>query len=59
MNRSEYIREARLRQPLAELTRKANKARGRINLYSQEEIDLAEVEARELVAWLGMMERDR
>lgn len=50
MTRSERIREFRLRQPVAELRRKAEKSRERANLHTREELDLAEAKARELSA---------
>jgi len=58
-DRQERIRRARLRQPRAELERKAAKATERANLYSQEEIDLADAEASELADWFTQAERVR
>lgn len=43
--RQERIRQLRLRQPLAELQRKAAKAAERANLYTQEGLDLADARA--------------
>ena len=43
--REAAIREGRLRQPLRELQRKAEKARDRSRLYSQEELDYADAVA--------------
>lgn len=45
MDRMQRIREYRLKQPLAELERKAAKARNRANLYTQEGLDAADVRA--------------
>jgi hypothetical protein len=62
--REEKIRQARLRQPIEELARKAATARGRhTNQYwSQEELDLADAEAKDLFNYLngtsGQGERD-
>jgi len=58
MERAERIREARLHQPIEELKRKADKSRERANLYSQEEIDLADAEARELVAYFARIKEE-
>lgn len=49
--RSDKIRAARLKQPKAELERKADKARSRSNIWAQEELDAASVEAEEMVKW--------
>lgn len=53
MINSEKIREHRLRQPLSKLARKADKARERANIYSQEELDYADAWARDTHAKLG------
>jgi hypothetical protein len=49
--REEKIKQYRLKQPVAELERKAIKSRERANLYTQEELDLAAREAMELFIW--------
>ena len=51
--REEKIREFRLKQPLDELERKADKARERSKLWSQEELDAATAQARDFTKWLG------
>lgn len=51
--REEKIRQYRLKQPLAELERKADKSRDRANIWTQEEIDAADKEAREWSAWFN------
>jgi hypothetical protein len=50
---TQRIETARQSQPLSELRRKAEKARSRSNIWTQEEIDLAEVEAAEMAAFFG------
>lgn len=50
--REEKIRQYRLKQPRALLEQKANKARDRANLWSQEELDAADAEAKEIAASL-------
>lgn len=47
------IAACRARQPLAELRRKANKARNRANIWTIEELDLAAAEARRMADALG------
>jgi hypothetical protein len=42
----------RRKQPIEELKRKADKAICKSNLWTQEELDLAKVEAAEMAAWL-------
>ena len=48
MTREERIASYRQGQPLAELRRKAEKAVCRSNLWTQEELDLADAEATDL-----------
>jgi hypothetical protein len=48
--RAERIRQFRLKQPRAELERKAKKAVERSNLYTQEELDAADAQARDICA---------
>lgn len=49
--REEKIMQARLRQPLPELDRKARKACTRSNVWTQEEIDAAKTWAKEAANW--------
>lgn len=51
IQRKERIREFRLRQPQEELDRKADKARERSNLWTQEELDAADKKATALAAY--------
>jgi hypothetical protein len=51
--REARIREYRLRQPRAELERKAAKAADRAKLWTQEEFDAADAEARDLAAYFA------
>lgn len=51
--REARIREYRLRQPITELQRKADKSRDRARLWTQEELDASEVEAAELCRFLN------
>jgi hypothetical protein len=44
-DREDYFRAARLRQPEAELKRKADKARRRQNIWTNEELDYIKVYA--------------
>ena len=52
--RLERIRQFRLKQPQAELDRKADKARDRAKLWTQEEIDAADKEAARFLAALEL-----
>lgn len=55
--RQSRIREARLRQPIEELERKALKACNRANLWTAEELDFAAARGRALAdALAGVME---
>lgn len=54
--REERIRQFRVKQPLAELDRKAVKARRR-GFWTQEEIDAAKVRAAEMAAWFDAHEK--
>ncbi|KKL25214.1 hypothetical protein LCGC14_2407550 [marine sediment metagenome] len=47
-SRKDKIKEYRLHQPLEELKRKARKARERANLWTVEELDYAQAQAREI-----------
>lgn len=49
-DRKALLRAARQRQPLAELERKAAKARRRQQIWTAEELDLAKAEAADLIA---------
>lgn len=51
--REERIRQYRLKQPQAELDRKADKARERANLWTQEELDAADRQAREWIEFFN------
>lgn len=51
------IREKRLKQPVEELLRKAVKSRERANLFTQEELDYADVEAKELYEYFRLRAR--
>lgn len=51
-DRAKQIEEARLRQSSDELQRKADKARNRARLWTQEELDMARVQSRELIRQL-------
>jgi hypothetical protein len=57
--REERIAEFRRKQPIEELRRKANLATDRFNLWSQEELDLADAEARELAAFFTSAENKK
>jgi hypothetical protein len=46
--RQERIRQYRIKQPQAELDRKASKAVERANIWTQEELDAADKEAEDL-----------
>jgi hypothetical protein len=48
LDRAMRIELYRLDQPIEELRRKAEKARCKSNLWTQEELDLADAEASEL-----------
>lgn len=52
VSRSDYLRAIRRQQPIAELERKANKAK-RKGFWTQEDRDLACAEAMQLIAELG------
>lgn len=52
MWRRNKIREARIRQPLKELERKAEKA-SRRGWFTQEDIDVGEVKGREMAQWFA------
>lgn len=52
MTRAHYLRARRKQQPIAELERKAKKAKCRSNLWTQEELDFAA--ARALQFLLGL-----
>jgi hypothetical protein len=51
-DRQERIKKARQAQPRQELHRKAEKARNRANLYSQEELDYAAARAKFIASLL-------
>lgn len=51
-DRRRRIDEARQKQPIEELRRKARKARERANLWSQEELDLAKARARSFMRFI-------
>jgi hypothetical protein len=55
--RRQRIAEARLRQPIEELDRKAAKAATRARLWTQEELDCADVRARALWKSFGWDDR--
>lgn len=57
IRREERIAEYRRRQPIAELRRKAEKACERANLWSQEELDLANAEAKEMADFFASIAR--
>lgn len=52
VRRNDLIRERRLAQPLEELRRKQKKARRR-GIWTQEDIDYAEMEAEEMVKFFN------
>ena len=52
-SRADKIKERRLRQPIEELERKADKSHERANIWTQEEIDLCNAKARDLSARLN------
>ncbi len=49
--REEKIRQCRLKQPIEELRRKADKSVERSNVWTQEELDCADAEAKELAEY--------
>lgn len=51
--REDKIREARQRQPMAELERKAWKAKERARLWTQEELDLAAARAQDMIRYFA------
>ena len=50
VQRAARIKESRIKQPISELKRKAEKARERANIWTVEELDYADARARELLA---------
>lgn len=51
--RAEQIRAKRLKQPIEELQRKAQKSAERARLWTQEELDAADAEARKIAALIN------
>lgn len=51
LDRERRIEQYRIAQPIEELQRKAEKAKRRSGLWTQEELDIAGVEARIMAAW--------
>lgn len=54
MSRADYLRALRKQQPMAELERKAAKARRRDKLWTQEELDLGVARGIALIANLRL-----
>lgn len=52
MSRSDYISSIRRQQPITELKRKADKAKRRA-IWTREDLDLADAEAVELIAFFA------
>lgn len=52
MSRADYLRALRKQQPMAELERKAAKARRRDRLWTQEELDLGAARAVAIITSL-------